>query len=188
MARWCFRPCTARFTLAIELLLPSREHDAVSASRRDPGPPWAWSTVVPGWHDGTPPFLQPDQPPHLGAVAPGDLGLAREPPGPLAGLLLEDVGAEGLAPHDPAGAGHLEPLGRTPVRLHLGHQLAVAFSLGLARLSGASTMIMFRPSSRGAASTLAGGASCSAMRSRIFLPNSGRAISRPLNMMVIFTL
>src|SRR5437588_4147539 len=57
MARWCFRPCTARFTLAIELLLPPREHDAVSASRRA-STCLGLVAAVPGWHDGTPPFLR----------------------------------------------------------------------------------------------------------------------------------
>src|SRR4029453_7733321 len=37
------------------------------------------------------------------------------------GLLLHDVAAVGLAAPDPAGAGQLEALGRTAVRLHLGH-------------------------------------------------------------------
>lgn len=47
---------------------------------------------------------------------------------------------------------------------------------------------MFRPSSLGAASTLAKVCTDSATWSRIFLPRSGWLISRPLNMIVIFTL
>ena len=54
--------------------------------------------------------------------------------------------------------------------------------------SGASTMIMLRPSSFGAASILAIEPTCSATWSRSFLPNSGWLISRPRNMIVILTL
>src|SRR5436305_2203521 len=57
-----------------------------------------------------------------------------------------------------------------------------------ARLSGARTMIMLRPSTLGAASTLARSLTLSATRSRIFSPSSWWLISRPRNMIVIFTL
>ena len=49
-------------------------------------------------------------------------------------------------------------------------------------------MIMLRPSSLGAASTLATAATVSATWSRIRLPSSGWLISRPRNMIVILTL
>ena len=58
----------------------------------------------------------------------------------------------------------------------------------LARLSGASTMTMFRPSRRGTDSDLPIPSIWSAIRSRIFLPSSGWNTSRPRNMMVILTL
>ena len=47
---------------------------------------------------------------------------------------------------------------------------------------------MFRPSSFGAASTLARSSTFFATSSRIFIPSSGWATSRPRNMIVIFTL
>src|SRR5581483_7428697 len=64
----------------------------------------------------------------------------------------------------------------------------VAWAACWARRSGARTMIMLRPSSLGAASTLAPGATWAATWSRIFLPSSGWLISRPRNMIVILTL
>src|SRR5687768_15641554 len=57
-----------------------------------------------------------------------------------------------------------------------------------ARLSGASTIVMLRPSRRGDASTLARCLVASATPSRIFIPSSGWATSRPRNMIVSFTL
>ena len=47
---------------------------------------------------------------------------------------------------------------------------------------------MFLPSSLGEASTLARSALCTATWSKIFMPSSGCATSRPRNMIVIFTL
>src|SRR5271167_2006973 len=51
----------------------------------------------------------------------GDLGLAPEPALALARLLLEQVGAEGLAAAQAPAARHLDPFGGAPVRLHLRH-------------------------------------------------------------------
>src|SRR5664280_1191709 len=59
---------------------------------------------------------------------------------------------------------------------------------GLARFSGASTMTMLRPSSRGTDSDLPRPSIWSAIRSRIFFPSSGWKTSRPRNMIVILTL
>src|SRR5437588_1794929 len=55
------------------------------------------------------------------AVAAQDLGASAEAAGPLARLLLQQMGAEGLAAADLAGSGDLEALGRAPVGLHRGH-------------------------------------------------------------------
>src|SRR5437588_5394525 len=60
-------------------------------------------------------------------------------------------------------------------------------ALGSCFFTGARTINMLRPSTRGAASTLPTSLTCSAIRSRIFLPSSGWAISRPRNMIVILT-
>ncbi len=57
-----------------------------------------------------------------------------------------------------------------------------------ARLSGARTMTMLRPSSRGIDSTLPTAFTVSAMRLRMSCPNCGRSTSRPRNMIVILTL
>src|SRR5271163_1481466 len=51
----------------------------------------------------------------------GDVGLAPEPTGADAALLLQNVRAERLAPAQPAGGGHLDALGGAPVCLHLRH-------------------------------------------------------------------
>src|ERR1019366_7969527 len=59
---------------------------------------------------------------------------------------------------------------------------------GFGRFSGASTMTMLRPSSRGMDSDLPSPSIWSAIRSRIFLPSSGWKTSRPRNMIVILTL
>ena len=55
-------------------------------------------------------------------------------------------------------------------------------------LVGCSTIVMLRPSWRGADSTTANSATSSATRFRIFIPSSGWAISRPRNMIVSLTL
>src|SRR2546423_9880274 len=55
-------------------------------------------------------------------VAAQQLRRTLEAPSPLAGLLLQQVGAERLPAEDPAGTGDFEALGRAPVGLHLGHR------------------------------------------------------------------
>src|SRR6202034_3379816 len=50
-----------------------------------------------------------------------DVGLATEPARTDAALLLQNVRAEGLAPAQTAGGGHLDALGGAPVCLHLRH-------------------------------------------------------------------
>ena len=80
-----------------------------------------------------------------------------------------------------AGAGGREPdrtRALSPDGLH---------DFGSCFLTGAKTINMLRPSTRGAASTLPTSLTYSAIRSRIFLPSSGWAISRPRNMIVILT-
>src|SRR5215471_9850005 len=62
-----------------------------------------------------------EQPVHAGLVAGREGRLAVEAAGPLGGLLLQDVVHVDLAAAQPAGAGDLEPLRGTAVRLHLGH-------------------------------------------------------------------
>src|SRR3954452_1072897 len=150
-------------------------------------------------------------------VAPGDLRATTEATRAARGLLLEEVRPVRLAPTDLAGAGDPVPLRRTSVGLDLGHQTAPesgaaagAGSATFARsvraagadlrlgpvlaagvcpfLSGWRTIVMFRPSWRGADSTIAISFTSSAMRSRIRKPSSGCAISRPRNMIVNFTL
>ena len=57
-----------------------------------------------------------------------------------------------------------------------------------ARLSGASTIVMFRPSMRGKISTRPTSFTASSTWSRIFLPSSGWYTSRPRKVRVTFTL
>ena len=67
------------------------------------------------------------------AIAARDLALAGQPPGAGRRLLLEDVVAVHLAPHDLAGTGDLVALLRTGVRLHLGHRGSPAGGRGSVR-------------------------------------------------------
>src|SRR4028119_473655 len=100
MARRCFLPWTARLTLAMgKLLLVGGGRGRGSGCR-------SATEELAGLH----------------LVGAADLGLAVEATGHLRRLLLEDVVHAGLAPHDLAGAGHLEALGGASVRLHLGHR------------------------------------------------------------------
>src|SRR5581483_9094072 len=69
----------------------------------------------------------------------------------------------------------------------VGRGLGDPAPLGSCFLTGARTINMLRPSTRGAASTLPTSLTCSAIRSRIRLPSSGWAISHPRNMIVILT-
>jgi len=62
------------------------------------------------------------------------------------------------------------------------------FFFGAAFFSGDKTIVMLRPSSRACVSTRAVSPSCSMTASRIFLPSSGCATSRPRNCNVTFTL
>ena len=88
--------------------------------------------------------------------------------------------ADRRRPFVPAGRRRSEPSGAAV----LGRRLAA-----WARRSGASTMIMLRPSSLGAASTLADGGRPARRRGRgSSCPSSGWLISRPRNMIVILTL
>src|SRR5438270_1722366 len=91
MARRCFRPWTARLTLAM-------------------GAPFSLR-----WR------LEPEQATDLVTVAAGDLGFALQSARAGRGLLLEHVVVEGPAPEDLARARHLEALGRASVGLHLRH-------------------------------------------------------------------
>src|SRR5688500_13602857 len=61
----------------------------------------------------------------LGGAA-RDLGFPGEAGCADGRLLLEDVGSEGFAAHDLAGAGDLEAVGGAPVRLDLGHRATPA--------------------------------------------------------------
>src|SRR6516165_2496466 len=76
---------------------------------------WVW-----GWRGGR--FgSDAEHAPSGALVRLGDVGLATEPPSAHTGLLLEQVGAERLAPAQPAAARHLDALGGAPVGLHLRH-------------------------------------------------------------------
>src|SRR5580765_7838467 len=187
VARRCFLLWTARLTLAIRCLL--RACRAADVSGR---------------------LLQAEQALHARLVATGDFRGLVEPPCASAGLVLEHVVHAGLAAHELAGAGLLEALGRAPVGLHLRHvgfvspqaagsppslsgvsalsALRCASLAAFAFLSGASTIVMLRPSSLGTTSTLATWATRSATLSRMRRPSSGCWVSRPLNMIVTFTL
>src|SRR5687767_4866996 len=104
------------------------------------------------------------------AVAAGDLGRTPEAARAPARLRLEEVRPERLAPPDLAGAGELEALGGTSMGLLLGHQAAPVSSVAAAASAGSgvrdggfglrapfrgcSTIVMLRPSRRGAASTV----------------------------------
>src|SRR5688572_13091969 len=162
--------------------------------------------------------LLPEHLADVARVRGADGGHLPESTLPVGVLLLEDVVQERLAAADLAGARDVEPLLRTAVRLHLRHgydsvcstsvsiggssvsmtgsagaSSPAAFAAALAasacaRLSGASTIVMLRPSRRGDASTLARCLVASATPSRIFIPSSGWATSRPRNMIVSFTL
>src|SRR5438105_454372 len=108
MALRCFLPWTARLTRAMGRSFPCEGGER--GLRRSGGA---------GRSDA-------EQLADLLRIAAGDLGLATEAAGPHARLLLEDVGAEGLAAHDLAGAGDLEALGGASVGLHLGHRVTPA--------------------------------------------------------------
>src|SRR4051795_1055399 len=56
-----------------------------------------------------------------GVVGAGQRDLVEQPPGPLARLVLEQVIPVRPATHDLAVGGDAKPLGRTTVRLGLGH-------------------------------------------------------------------
>src|SRR3954451_241923 len=138
VARRCFLLWTARLTLAIYLSF-------VRVGRR---------------------LLAAEQALHARLVATRDFRGLVEPPGARAGLGLEHVVHAGLAAHELARAGSLEPLGCAPVGLHLRHvgfvspqaagsppslsalsALRCASLAAFAFLSGASTIVMLRPSS-----------------------------------------
>src|SRR5438094_576829 len=66
--------------------------------------------------------LEAEQPLHLAGVTAGrHVHLATQPAGAGAGLLLQQVRPEGLAPTQLPRSRDLEPLGGAPVRFHLRH-------------------------------------------------------------------
>jgi hypothetical protein len=71
-------------------------------------------------HDDSP-LTAAEEPLDVLTVAAQDLGAATEAASSLARLLLQQVGAEGLAAPDLSRAGDFEALGRASVRLDLGH-------------------------------------------------------------------
>src|ERR1700754_3463956 len=141
---------------------------------------------------------------------------AGEATGLLARLDLEPVPQAGLLAPQLAAPGHLDPLRGPAVRLVLRNDSSVHHDApGLTRgvdldllaafrsvrqpfwavalrapgfLSGAITIVMFRPSCLGAASTVPSSATSSARRCNSRKPSSGRDCSRPRNMIVTLTL
>src|SRR6476661_4075901 len=105
IARRCFLLWTARFTRAMERT-PSSGRRRHGSRRRAVGCGRSGAA---------------EQALDVLLVAAGHLGAALQAPRPLGGLVLEQVGAERLAPPDLAGARHLEPLRGSSVRLHLRH-------------------------------------------------------------------
>src|SRR5262249_53049381 len=168
-ARRCFLPWTERFTLAIV---------TASCVRGDRLPPRF------GYRPRRrPPCFRSPPPPPAGAT------------GPPARLLLEQVRTKRLPAADLPRPRDLVALGCAPVRLHLRHHCSPSLPFPPActararagRLVGFSTIVMLRPSWRGADSTTAMSPTCSATRSRIRRPSSGWNTSRPRNMIVSLT-
>src|SRR5207244_2158995 len=97
-------------------------------------------------------------------------------------LRFEEVRSPRLAMDDLPRSRHAEALRRRAVRLHLRHQEPTLFFVG------ANIIVMFRPSSLDATSTVPRPSRSVASWFNSFSPNSGCRISRARNITVTFTL